>query len=379
MNLLGHFQLLSKDGIIHLLCELLEIKSSDTIRAPSDFTSLHNDLAYYAKKDNVPFYRGANLTFDEDLNPFLNGVLLNTDKHYILASNSPEGLYLLKQLDFKVETYPTSEEVIKYKTLLFPFLKAKQIPVPNFTIGMPLDSGYPCIVKKNRYEDSSDARIVLNSGDFEKNVNQQDGLIIQEVIGAYRSLFVSFKVWTYFYKVIACIMQISKDRMLNGILPAEETKINVPIFPTTKFDLNKFVNCTLDETSYYKKSLKKETLEERHKNMIFEALKQEAIPFQYIPSKRNLIFVDENILELDIIDLAIAVSKVLKACYCMVDIVTDEMNLPYVVNVKINSSYSPYPIHQVIVNNKNFVKLSQFIWYMLKNYYNLFASRDKKK
>jgi len=342
--------------VVNSLKFLARFSGNTVINKPSNYSTLHNDLLYYAKQANVPVITSNDLRVDENLNVFLGQKLITPENCYIL--NSWANLTLLKALDFKVESYPG--DIVKEKSFLNALLEAKGFPIPPYTIKMPLDSGYPCIAKAVAFDGTEFKKVILNEEDLDNFFASKDTAIVEKAIGIHnKEALVSFKVWTYFYKVIAIVTEISKHRpfTLTNIIPKNEDLIFVPIYPLVTIKLKKLF--TLDS-----RNVSLEKLSEKEKDLVSLALNQENISFTRIQDKIKLNKRPENI-----IDLATKVSEFLKLGFARIDII-QENKFPYITRIKTYSSFNKvFPFYKLFQEQ---LDLSAYIWKMLYSYYKIF-------
>jgi len=347
------------------------------VQAPTEYTTMHNNLLYYATQSNIPFVISSDIQADEDLNIFVDKKLITKDSVYLLVNYRLSINPLLKILGFIGENYNSSVELASNKPILKTFLSRRGIPVPEFTIGLPLDSGYPCILRKSDATSSSGLYLVGTEDELFGLVENKDSPVIEKIIGLEKDIPISYMVWTYFYKPVAIIAKIVRECKTHKewIFPARQNVFYIPLFPRESISLESFKTVRAKDINTYHPDYVQDFLTIAETNKTLQAFSMDNVPFTYEAASHSMQFNHEKIKKWGVYNLAEAVSKILRLGFCRVDIKLDEKKAPNVLDVKTYSGYhSPlFPFHLL---NK-FPSDSEHIWYMIHKYYNLFGKFSK--
>jgi len=288
------------------------------IKEPNSYSSFHNDICFLLKRNKIAnVYLVARVSSHKDVitvETDENHVLARPDNAVFLLSSSREYEPLLMNYGFTVDSYGISKSLSENRFALSLFLKENGINIPDFALSSILP--IPFIAKEVRKMSYNKLNPIIEKDQVDSIMSD---FFAQEWIGRKKLYQVDYRVYTFLGEVLATSIRFNK---VKGSFAYETSSfLEIPLIDIPVLNLR----VPRAKSKLYTTSLKWEKLSRSELLVVGEVFKQEKIPHDV---RLRPISYSSNIE-----DLAKETVKVCRLGYAMVNIVTDEDGIPYVIDV----------------------------------------------
>lgn len=294
------------------------------IKEPNSYSSFENDFCFLVKKNKVAnVYNVRCISYDKGV------ITVDTEEGHVLATPDNSVFFissiesyepLLMDKGFMVENFKVSENLCKNRFALSYFLDINVIDVPKYALSSPID--LPFLAKENN-NISYEKIIPITKKEQIKKITGK--YFSQQWIGKDKKYQVDYRVYVFLGEILATSIRFNPAK--EAFSPSYLDLIEVPLIDIPIINLiigraksKIYVNSTnLDD---WKKLNRKELL------TVGEIFNQEDIIYDI-----RLKPVEYNS---DIDELAKEAMRVCRLAFGMVNIVTDESGIPYVIGIEPN-------------------------------------------